>query len=91
MADSRKMPNFASLEVQKQHILLANKEKNRERKLWDRWDPHSHEMFRLIGSSSIGGNQVSLYRLNRTGLTVYTIHSDSTIVNSYFVIICFCG
>lgn len=58
---------------------------NAEPNLWDLWDGHSREMFRLIGSSSIGGNQVSLYRLNRTGLTVYTIHSDSTIVNSYFV------
>lgn len=43
-------------------------------------------MYRFIGSSSICGNQISLYRLNRTGLTVYTIHSDSTIVNGYFVL-----
>lgn len=42
-------------------------------------------MYNQIGTTLINGNQVSLYRLNRTGMTVYTVHTDTSIVNGFFV------
>lgn len=46
-------------------------------------------MYKQIGRTSIDGHMISLYRLNRTQLTLYTVHTDTSIVSGYFVFIFF--
>ena len=42
-------------------------------------------MAQCIGKVSVCDNNVSLYRFPKSGLTLYTIHNESTIVNGYIV------
>lgn len=42
-------------------------------------------MAQLVGKVTVNDNDVALYRFPQSGLTVFTIHNESTIVNGYFV------
>ena len=42
-------------------------------------------MAQLVGKVSVNDNDVTLYRFPHSGLTLFTVHNESTIVNGYFV------
>ena len=42
-------------------------------------------MFTHLGTASLYGNDVNVYRFNLSGIMLYTIHTKSLLVKGYFV------